>query len=207
MRSHSYHHHHHRPHREHRYKCFDDCCGIPLADYNLLRDEVQRCQEENKRLARENEDLRVAVVDLNNKYKDLQKANEWYADENTRLKADNERLKLDNKQLGCENAYFRHDLSVEAGKTDTFRRRVEVLKKDVIDQELVIKDKKAEIRVLKSTNGILNTKLDDYKARYDQVNRDIKSRDHKIRKQDEVIREQTNTIHRLRCLLEQYRGW
>ncbi|KAK7920259.1 hypothetical protein PG985_008281 [Apiospora marii] len=163
--------------------------------------------DESKKLAREKEDLRIAVVDLNNNYKELQKANEWYADENARLKADNDRLKIDNKQLGVENAYLRHDLSVEAGKTDTFRRRVEVLKKDVVAQDLVIKDKKAEIRVLKSTNGILTTKLDDYKCRYDQVNRDLKSRDHDIRKRDEVIREQDNTIHRLRCLLEQYRGW
>ncbi|KAK7978596.1 hypothetical protein PG996_004650 [Apiospora saccharicola] len=208
VRSHSYHHHHrHRPQREHRYKCFDDCCGIPLAEYNRLADEVRRCQEDVKSLAREKEDLRIAVVDLNNNYKELQKANEWYEAENIRLKADKDRLKLDNDQLRCENAYLRQDLSKEAGQTDAFRRRVKVLDKEVIAQDLVIKDKKAEIRGLKSTNGILSSKLDDYKVRYDQANREIKSRDRDIHKQNETIRDQTNTIRRLQCLLEQYRGW
>lgn len=205
VRSPSYQHHHR--HHERRYKCFDDCCGIPLSEFNILRDEVQRCQKETKRLAREKEDLRIAIVDLNNNYKELRKANEWYSDENARLKADNDRLKLDNERLGCENAYLRHDVSVEAGKTDTFRRRVKVLEKDVIAQDLALKDKKAEIRGLKSTNDILNGKLDDYKVRYEQVNREIKSRDRIILKRDDTIREQTNKIHRLQCLLEQYRGW
>ncbi|KAK8086221.1 hypothetical protein PG994_001195 [Apiospora phragmitis] len=182
VRAHSYHHHHHRPnHREHKHKCFDDCCGVPLSEYNRLLAQVQSYQAKNEKLKADKEKLKSSF-------------------------ADNDQLKDDNERLEWDKYYLSQNVSAEIGKNDAFKQRIKALEKDVIDRGHELHEKKADVRGLKRDVGILNTKLDVCKDHYNRATQVIKSRDRGIQNRDEIIREQNNTIQQLQRLLHEFRG-
>ncbi|KAK6844228.1 hypothetical protein PG995_014338 [Apiospora arundinis] len=198
------HHHGHRSHRhhEHRCKCFEDCCGIPVAKYKFLESEVQRYKDENKHFRGLVVDLNDKYAQLSDKYTQLSGDNKYYHDENDRLRVDIDRLARDNEHLRCR-------VVGEDGQLLSLKRRIQVLTREADAKDQLYRDKSLEARGLRHTVKDLDKKLADCKERYDGASITLKIRDREIRERDEVIRQQNATIQRLEHELRHARrdGW
>ncbi|KAI1403525.1 hypothetical protein F4819DRAFT_484600 [Hypoxylon fuscum] len=133
VRSQSFSHHHdHHHHRHHfRTRCFDNCAGISLEQWNSLCEQEKTLIASNDTLTRENQTLKG----------DLQASTQ----ENTRLLAYNQ-------QLADEVDGLRRSHSHDGENTERFRRRVAALRTEV-------ESKDREVHRLERDNDTLATRV------------------------------------------------
>ncbi|KAM0815809.1 hypothetical protein AB5N19_01609 [Seiridium cardinale] len=194
--------HRHRHHRRH--KCHDDCAGVSWAEYNNVLEQNRNFREQNITLAQEKESLKAEV----NK---AVSANRAWSEEAARLTAANGRLSGELEILRDENDRLRRSVSSEDDHIKGFKRRIKALERELKDQT---RASSAEIGELKESversNDVANQwkrKCDEIKSKYDTVKKLLFERDAQLERRNVTIDEQDHTIHRLRELLERYRGW
>ncbi|KAI0010500.1 hypothetical protein F4779DRAFT_616468 [Xylariaceae sp. FL0662B] len=200
VRAHSFSHHHSHHHRHHhRERCFDDCAGVSVEQWNNLCDENKNFITRNEALSRDNQTLKT----------DLQATNQ-----------ENHRLRVYNQQLASEVEDLRRSLSSDGENADRFRRRLADLRAEADKKEKTIQH-------LEKDNGILNARVreltrtvsdgaqrisdlapwrkrcedlqavyEDLKRRYEKARRLLAERTADLRESDAIVDEQRNIIRR-----------
>ncbi|KAI1076446.1 hypothetical protein F5B20DRAFT_325627 [Whalleya microplaca] len=196
-RSHSFSHHHHGHHHwhHHRDRCFEDCAGVTIEQWNSLYNENKDYRTRNETLLRENQTLKA----------DLQ---------------DNHRLHVINQQLANEVEDLKRSLSNDNSHTDKFRRRVADLKDEVDKKERHIhhleKDNgilNARVREITRTMSDLQHEISELapwrkkynemqaryeslKCRFDKTSRQLSDREADLQKRDDIIDDLRGIVRR-----------
>ncbi|KAI2632176.1 hypothetical protein GGR54DRAFT_634943 [Hypoxylon sp. NC1633] len=198
-------HHHHRHH--HRTRCFDNCAGISLEQWNSLCQQNKDFIASNDVLTRENQTLKS----------DLQVT----AQENHRLIASN-------NQMIDEIESLRRSHSHDGENTDKFRRRITALRTEVEHKDRELRHLEKENATLSTRVGVLSQTIKDQARRisdltshlfswqkrsddFQNLFEDVRSRHEKTKRVlartqeldngNAIVAEQRRSIHRLKSPL------
>ncbi|KAI1372243.1 hypothetical protein F4677DRAFT_268700 [Hypoxylon crocopeplum] len=192
LRSYSFSHHdNHHHHRHHRTRCFDNCAGIALEDWNSLCEQNKDFIARNETLTRENQTLKG----------DLRTSNQ-----------ERDRLFTYSQQLKDEIDGLRRSYSHDGDRAARFSRRVadlstEVEKKDRdirrLEKNNTILDKR--VHVLSDTVSEKNQEISDlasellgWQRRYEKARRMLEIRTRELDERNLFVDEQ----HRMICHLK-----
>ncbi|KAI1389009.1 uncharacterized protein F4822DRAFT_429623 [Hypoxylon trugodes] len=196
-RTNSYHFHHdHRDHshshRHHyRTRCFDNCAGISLEQWNTLCDQNKSVLASNEALTCENQTLK----------NDLSTSN-----------AENARLVACNQQLGDEIEGLRRSLD-RGENAERFRRRVAALRAEVGGKEKDVHRLEKDNASLVKENATLTTRVkvltetvsglfgferlyEDFKERYEKARRLLAARTKELDESNALVDEQRRMLRR-----------
>ncbi|KAI4870539.1 hypothetical protein F4820DRAFT_402551 [Hypoxylon rubiginosum] len=210
VRSQSFSHHHDHDHHRHHYRtrCFDNCAGISLDQWNTLCGQNKTLIGDNDALTRENQTLKS----------DLQATSQ-----------ENGRLIAYNQQMIDEIEVLRRSHSHDSDTTERFRRRVAALKTEVDNKDREIRRIEKEndtfatrIRVLTQTvsdharriadmtTDLINWEkrsdkfegwYNDMKSKFENVRRLVASQTRELDDKNILIEEQRRMIRRLETAL------
>ncbi|KAI1136822.1 hypothetical protein F5Y05DRAFT_415073 [Hypoxylon sp. FL0543] len=188
VRSSSFHDHHHRHH--YRTRCFDNCAGISLEQWNGLCEQNKAFIASNEALTRENQSLKS----------DLQAA-----------ALENASLATHNKELVEEVVSLRRSHSHDGETAERFRRRIAALRTELDGKEREIhhldrenKTLATRVRVLTETvSGMYNweREAERLRALLEKTRRLLSARNRELNESEAVVEEQRRRLRRLETTL------
>ncbi|KAI0181604.1 hypothetical protein GGR52DRAFT_45529 [Hypoxylon sp. FL1284] len=195
VRSQSFTHHHDHDYDHHRYhyrtRCFENCAGISLEQWNTLRGQNKSLMSDNETLTRENQALKT----------DLQTTSQ-----------ENGRLVAYNQQMMEEIEGLRRSRSHDSDNSERFRRRVAALKTEVESKNKSIHHLEKENNTLAKRVGVLTQTVSDHAKRISDATADLiklegwydnlKSKYEKVRR---VLASQTRELDEKNILIEDQR--
>ncbi|KAI1411245.1 hypothetical protein F5Y13DRAFT_64541 [Hypoxylon sp. FL1857] len=185
------HHHHHRHH--YRTRCFDNCAGISLEQWNSLCDQNKAVIASNESLTRENQSLKS----------ELQATTQ----ERNQLVADNRLLADEVDSLRRSHSHSHHD----GEAAERFRRRIAALKTELDNQDRLVSRLEKEnatlstrVRVLTETvSGYFNwqREAERLQSLLEKTRRALSARNRELNESEAVVEEQRRRLRRLESTL------
>ncbi|KAI5863567.1 hypothetical protein GGS23DRAFT_540082 [Durotheca rogersii] len=163
-----YHRHDHHRHNHYQPRCFDNCAGVSVEEWNEVCQRNKTTSGSHEALTRENETLKYENETLRDNNRALKEDNKTLRDDNLALKdaletsaEENKRLQAGAETLVSELEGLRLARSRDSESSERYRRRVAALKADVEGQARELERRGRENGTLSARVRVLTETVSD----------------------------------------------
>ncbi|KAI2611514.1 uncharacterized protein GGS25DRAFT_483036 [Hypoxylon fragiforme] len=202
-RSYSFSHHHDNHRHHHRPRCFDNCAGISVEQWNSLCQQNKDFIASNDVLSRENQTLKAQLQAAIKENGRLHARNQQLAEEIHGLRRSHshdgenaEKFRRRMASLRTEIESKEKEIQQLNKKNETFTTRVDVLTQTVSDQHRRISELSKQLDRQKRA-GDSQALFEDVKARLESIKHILKTRNRELAESNAIVEDQRRTIHRL----------
>ncbi|KAI6085601.1 hypothetical protein F4821DRAFT_146031 [Hypoxylon rubiginosum] len=206
------HDHHHRHH--YRTRCFDNCAGISLDQWNTLCNQNTTLIKDNDALTRENETLKSDLQATTQENGRLLAYNQQMIDEIEGLRRshshdgeNSERFRRRVAALKTEVEKKDREIHRLEKENDTFAKRVRVLTQTVSDHARRIADMTTDLIAWEKRCDKFESLFSEMKSNYEKTKRFLASRMRELDEKNILIEDQVRIIRRLETSLPSRRRY
>ncbi|ORY60079.1 uncharacterized protein BCR38DRAFT_526636 [Pseudomassariella vexata] len=182
------HRHHHRHH-----KCFDECAGVSIYDWDELVRQYNVLYDTNAVLTNERDTLKTELQGFRAGY-DTNLTT--LRQEIYNLRIGNQRFIDENRRLADEN----HHLKDEEGHNEQFKRRIKDMKRQLDEEKHAKHELRAELRDSKRTQTRWEGLTETLRTKLAEAREDLGMK-------NDIVVAQNQTIIKLERLLRSGRDW